>query len=356
MAPKVSKFSMGAATAVAAKRPNHSMPEAERSTKISKAGVPKANELTLVEQAPRDAAMVTRLPGWAPEMVCIYKVTDEAGDLCKEFEDTKGVQLWQVQVQHEARPSINFGIAKSFNEFLCQANIGEESIPMTLQDLQRKAGIKLVITDRADPDSVGFVPWRVAFYVGGSLEADSLNNFFCLLDDFFMFKEKAMESERPFEVHVYSQTGIDIGRANLQYEHYKFNDSAASLPLGIFEAQPVEGKRIVKLHLQPEDENHLSILVLGQHWNYRARLDLHGVPGTYFGDEQNRKYVRVLKSINVADKLQQQRVFDMIGEKVFNNLALRVVLDSVAEQNVAVFVDKLRELSSLHFPKNSDSV
>eukprot|EP00973_Karenia_brevis_P009570 1292581-Karenia_brevis.AAC.1 len=315
MAPKASKFSMDAAIAIAAKRPSPPMPTAERSTKIQKASVPKASDLTLVEQVPRETALVKRLPAWAPVVVCIYKVTDEASDVCKEFEDTKGVQLWQVQVQHEARPSVTFGIVQSFNEFLCQANIGEDFVPMTLQDLQRKAGIKLVITDHTDPDSVGFVPWRIAFYVGGTPEADSLNNFLYLLDDFFIFKEKAMERDRPFEVYVYPQTGIDIGRKKLQYDHYTFNDATDILPLGIFEAQPVEGKRIVQLHLQPEDENHLSILVLGQHWNYRGRLDLHGVPGTYFGDEQNRKYVRVLKSINVADKLQQQRVFDMIGGK-----------------------------------------
>ena len=113
MASKGCKFSMGASIATAAKRPSESMPATDRSSKI-----PKASEMTMVERTPRQANIAQSLPSWAPVVVCVYKVTDEAGDVWKVFEEAKGVQLWQVQVQHEARPSITFGIRESFNDFL----------------------------------------------------------------------------------------------------------------------------------------------------------------------------------------------------------------------------------------------
>ena len=64
---------------------------------------------------------------------------------------------------------------RSFNDFLQQAARDKsDDYPKTLDDLS-KAGIRLVIADSNDPDSVGFVQWRVAFYVAG--EDGSVLNF-----------------------------------------------------------------------------------------------------------------------------------------------------------------------------------
>ena len=311
--------------------------------------------MTLVEQGPKPQRTAQRLPASAPVVVAIYKVTDEAADVWNAYEGKDDIQLWQVQVQHDARPSITFGIVESFNDFLRQAHADNDAIPTTLMDLQG-AGIKLVVTDRNDPDDVGFVPWRTAFYVAGKYEAKSLNNFLFLLDDFFVFKERALARERPFEVHVHPHVCVVIADVmeDLQYEHYVFNEPAPALPLGIFDAQPVVGKRIVHLHLQPETAEQMSVLVTGNTWSFRSRLDAHGVAGAYFaedGGEENRKYYRVLKSIDVADTKQQERVLQMVGDRVFKNLALRVVLDSPPAQDtpVSAFVELLREKASLHF-------
>ena len=96
----------------------------------------------------------------------------------------------------------------------------------------------------------------------------------------------------------------------------------------------------------------MSILVTGDTWNFRSRLDAHGVAGAYYGTDDNRKYIRLLKSINVADKAQQDRVLDMVGDMVFKNLAIRVILDSQPDDDegaVSAFVQRMREVPSLHF-------
>ena len=154
MASQGSKFSMDAVAAATLKRSSESPQAVGRSP----AKVPKADEMTLLEQSPKPASTMQRLPAHAPVVVCLYKVTDEAGDLWNAYEGKEGVQLWQVQVSHDARPCITFGIVQSFNDFLYQAHTSNEAVPTTLADLQG-AGMKLVLTDKTDPDDVGFVPW-----------------------------------------------------------------------------------------------------------------------------------------------------------------------------------------------------
>ena len=70
-----------------------------------------------------------------------------AGGVWSSFEGT-GAQLFQIQIDHQARPSIVFGLRESFNDFLKDANSKSEDIPATLEGLQ-SSGIRVVITDKA---------------------------------------------------------------------------------------------------------------------------------------------------------------------------------------------------------------
>ena len=100
------------------------------------------------------------------------------------FEGTSAA-LFQVQIDHHARPSVVFGIWDSFSDFLRDASSKSDDFPAKLEDLA-SSGIRLVITDKADPDGIGYVQWRVAFYVAG--EDAALGNFMCLLDQLISWK------------------------------------------------------------------------------------------------------------------------------------------------------------------------
>ena len=258
--------------------------------------VPKASDC-VVEEGPRPQRAAKRLPNHAPVVVCLYKFTDEASDVWNAYEGVAGIKLWQVQMHHEARPSILFGIVDEFNLLLRKSHAKDENIPSSLADLQQRAGIKLTLTDRSDPHEVGFIQWRVAFYVAGKSD-EALKNFLFLLDDFFQMKRDAMARETPFEVVFHPHQGLDIAdlEGNLAYEHYIFHKHALTLPLAIFEAQPIAGKRIVCLHLQPESPTTISILITGNTWNFKGRLDSFGIAGAYVsddGNDNNRKYYRI---------------------------------------------------------------
>ena len=285
----------------------------------------------------------------------MYKVTEEAGDIWEAYQGN-GVPLWQIQLEHAAVPSVTYKIRDNFNEFLRDVSEKNKSCPTSLQDLEQGAGARLVVTDRSDPEDVGFVQWRPAFYVAGDL-----NNFLLLLDAWFVHKESNMAQDQPFEVHLYPHVSVDIATPweDLEYKHYSRNDPAADLPLSLFEAQPVVGRRIVVFNIQTNGPNEISIVITGNTWSFRSRLDAFGIQGAYLqGEGDKRTYVRVLKAIDVSEESQQLRMIELLGAAVFNNLAIKASVDEEPEADTAVaaFLERLRAVPSLHFAKAASSI
>ena len=201
---------------------------------------------------------------------------------------------------------------RSFNDFLQQAGSGSDDFPKSLDKLAA-AGIRLVVADMNDPDGrhtlkfcvwkriivrpvgssqkkgvirgskgVGYVQWRVAWYVAG--EDGSVANFLSLWDDYLVFKTKAMAKD--IELHIFPHTGIDEleqskMEAELNYEHYHFHAPAeeSELPLKWHEACPVIGKRVATCHLTASSETELKFIWSGNTWAFRDAMDEHGVKG-----------------------------------------------------------------------------
>ena len=97
-------------------------------------------------------------------------------------------------------------------------------------------------------------------------------------------------------------------RLELEYEHYTLEDPAKKLPVDIFEAQPCIGKRVAVLHVQIEPEDKVSFLITGNTWSFRQRLDAFGVALGYTGEDQARKYYRLLQSQDMANEEHRKRV------------------------------------------------
>ena len=52
-------------------------------------------------------------PAAAPLNVVIYKISDRAGDVWQRYETMNTVELWQVQMDHDARPCVLFSLRRS---------------------------------------------------------------------------------------------------------------------------------------------------------------------------------------------------------------------------------------------------
>ena len=172
MATQRTRFSVTAAAG--AKRP---APDAAAEEATPQKKVPRASEL-IFETGPKPQRAAQRLPENAPIIVTLYKVTSRAGDVWNQFEGIQQCDLFQIQLEHEARPGALFGLINGFNDFLKTAG---EGMPNNRQALQKEAGIKLVMADARDPEDVGFKAWRAAFYCGGLPENKPLDNFLLLL-------------------------------------------------------------------------------------------------------------------------------------------------------------------------------
>ena len=231
--------------------------------------------------------------------------------------------------------------------------------------------------------------WRVAFYVAGNADV-AVENFFMLLDDFFTFKSKALAKDIEIHVRPHKSAANEVTSdlvESLSYEHLTFHEASAEakLPLKMFEAQPVVGKRVVTMFLQPESGTHVSVLWGGNTWNFRAALDEAGVKGAprriiltiafvhlnvsrdrgaYLEDEgeeqqkstaqngnQNsgRKYFRVLRSLDVSVEDQAKTVQGVI-ENVFHNLAMKCVVGTSPEEDsdVESWINSLKHIDCLH--------
>ena len=319
-----------------------------RKRERSRTRPPMASQIT-IEEGPRPQRVPQRLPEVAPINVVIYKVTDNAGDLWGKFEQTDA-KLWQVQMEHGARPSALFGIRRSFEDFLRSAHSDNDSIPTTLAELE-KAGVTLVLTDTEDPDGVGFIQWRTAWYVAGEEDARPVINFLLLLDDFWKHTSKRLSRE--LEIRLHPHTNVDIAAVwdELEYEHYTLEEPTSKLPMGIFEAQPVKGKRVVSIFIQPDGPDNVSILVSGNTWNFRSKLDAHGVSGQYVAEGEKKVYYRIMQNINVSEQGQKDRITQMLGFRVFNNLAVRVIIDTEPDEHthVGALVSELRAMPNCHF-------
>ena len=264
------------------------------------------NRIT-IEAGPKTANTPRRRPQIAPVQICIYKYTEDAGDCWETFKGDN-VPLWQVQIDHNAQRSITFRLRDAFEDYLRSADASDSTMPTTVAELEKAAGIRLVIADQKDPDDVGYVQWRCVFYIAGDL-----NNFLLLLDGFFVWKEKSIAQSQPFQVEIHPY--LDAHEAghvwdDLEYKEYSYNEPTKDLPLKIFEAPPPYGKRIVTLHCELEGTDKLSLVIAGRIYEYRDRFQTKEIPGGFpSGDgEEKGKYCRLMKSVDVSEEAEVDKV------------------------------------------------
>lgn len=290
------------------------------------------------------------MPTSAPVVICVYLVSESAADVWPSmYENSAGLSVWQIQLDHAARPNVLFDQVSSWNDFLKKAHADDGTVPTSLRELQEKCGSKLVISDSSDPDGAGFVQWRSAWYVAGESH-ECVDNMLGLINDWLGYKREQAAKEHPYEVRLHPHVGVQLNADDL--ENWSTEAEAARLPLAYFEAQPPQGKRVVTLNLEA-DGDHISVLISGNTWAYRSRLDALGVPGAYHegaSGEKDKTYYRVLKNLHVnADK---EKIFSLL-QTCFKNLALRVVVDREPESGsaAAALIQELQEMPQLHFVK-----
>ena len=330
-------------TLEAAAKPARAIARSPASLKAPAQVPRKVSELT-IEEGPRPPKLRRRQAS-AECVVTIYPYSHDAAtvwDSCKQ----PGMMLWQVQLDHNARNSITIGFYESFTKFLQQ----EDDVPNTTQELAQQALIKLVLADTADPDEVGFIRWRAAFYVAGG-DVEALHNLMFLLDSFFLFVNEGREEK--VTVSLYPYLGVDIAPIwdDINYPNYLLYDPERHPPLGIFEAQPPQGKRIMHMTIQPESEIHASFVFHGCTWLFRDALDFYGIRAVTYEEEGSTQYCRTVENLTIDDELGKDTLLSVLDD-VLKNIAVRVRVEGglgALSGSVRSFVQTLRSREDLHF-------
>ena len=87
--------------------------------------------------------------------------------------------------------------------------------------------------------------------------------------------------------------------------------------------------------------------------SYVCRFASAGIGGGYANPDADERgpYVRTLMDLDVSKEGDKQRVFDMLGAGVLNDLSVRVLVEGEVEDEtpVASFIAELKQRSNLHF-------
>ena len=119
----------------------------------------------------------------------------------------------------------------------------------------------------------------------------------------------------------YPYLGVDIGSIweILKYQEYLMYDPTKKLPLSVFEAQPVQGKRIMNVTLEQHSESEISFVFHGCTWNFRDVFEVAGLTAARYEENGATKYVYVLANVTVSEEADIAKV-DIVLQTVLKGL------------------------------------
>ena len=125
-------------------------------------------------------------------------------------------------------------------------------------------------------------------------------------------------------------------------------DPARKAPLSVFDAQPVQGKRVMNVTLEQQSETEVSLIFHGCTWHFRDALEDAGVTASRYEEDGAWKYVHIL-NVNVSEQADNAKI-DNVFENTLKCLVCRVLDSKTLKGEVKAFVERLgEEHEQLHF-------
>ena len=107
------------------------------------------------------------------------------------------------------------------------------------------------------------------------------------------------------------------------------------------------GRKILTVNVEVHEDHKVSLLIAGNTYNFRTRLDEYDVPqGKIAGEGESVEYFRVLSNIDLDNDEQRRRAINMF-QTVFSNLAMRLVVpqECKSRSGASAFISDLRSLN-----------
>ena len=233
-----------------------------------------------------------------------------------------GEPVDQVQVIHDAQPTITHGLTTAFNEFLADQFSTDEGGPVNVTEWEKQWRCRLVFTNKEDPDSVGYVPWRVSFYVGSGSSA--VQNFLLFFDAFCHWRSTNRPAERfskPLALIIKHEVRCAL---QLDAEQFECEMTAAAVDKGArlcpLQAQPPYWTRTIPVvNVEVVSDTRIALVVGGNTHSYRYGFEALQIDGGYVGVEGAEQYFRVLQEFDASDPDRRKLVSQMLGAACMKN-------------------------------------
>ena len=137
--------------------------------KISGGVSAKSNTASLraSKLSPKAAATFSKAKSEGPVEINLFQYINQGGYLLPNLlEPLQSEPLWQIQLRHDAKPSLLMKTVLNFKLCLAELHNTQDEVPVNPQDL-RDEGILLSIANSASTGGGPLVQWRAAFYVAG---------------------------------------------------------------------------------------------------------------------------------------------------------------------------------------------
>ena len=109
-----------------------------------------------------------------------------------------------------------------------------------------------------------------------------------MLDEFWFQASEDVGTDVVVSLHPHLEIDINECWDLVLRETYTLHEPARKLPMSVFEAQTVQGKRILMLTLQVDRDGKISFVFHGATWPFRSRFDAAAVPGYSYEDEGDK--------------------------------------------------------------------
>ena len=323
------------------------------------ASSPKPSALRGLKVTPQPTKGDVR-PSSALIVVCLRKYATDASDVVEEL--PRGEELWQIQIEHNANPSVVSYVLRGLDASLRVAHAENDAIPESVRQLKELAGIHTVITKVApNPQEAPFKEFRVAFYVPGDME--QLRGFLALLDHYFVYRathplegadRKPWPPRAQLDVQVHPDVGIDVSDAVATFTiaNKTCHPPSHALPLHIFDANPPAGNKLLLVRLEIVSYTEVAMTFEGRIWNLRHRFDAAGVP---LSEEGNTPRVRFINEADgdLSQDGNMNKLIAIFGDTVIRgHVCLVRMADSPPPPDATLaheFIHQLQALGHVYF-------
>ena len=284
--------------------------------------IPKASSIAVGSPNKKQR---TKEAATAPVMLHVCRYTDCGAAFNENF--AMGDPVDQVQIEHNARPSVLFMMMSSLNKFLEDQVAKECEGPKDVKQWEEQWRCRMVLTGKEDPEKVGYVPWRIAFYVSGGPLA--LKNFLLFFDSFCHWRTTALTDERfeaPATLNILhdATAALDVSPSDFDCATTVTAVDKSSRMSPLRAHPPHWCRKIVFINVEVVDDERVALVIGGNTHPYRAAFEDLGIQGGFQDESGSAEYFRVIPEFHANDVLQRTLITQMMGAACLKNSVVGV--------------------------------